>query len=137
MGEVGSGAIGLAMAWLCAGAAVERPVSALAVLLPLSAFLVDAGLTLLRRMLRRERWWQPHSQHLYQALARRHGHTRVTLAYAAWTLLVTVLAVTIQYRARPFITTSVLMCYTTAALLWLMLQHQAATGCGARETRDP
>ncbi len=51
-------------------------------------FMVDAGLTLLRRLLRGERWWTPHTQHAYQAWARATGHGRVTLAYAVISLLV-------------------------------------------------
>ena len=54
--------------------------------LPLSAFLVDAGLTLMRRIFRGERWWLPHTQHAYQVWARRSGHTVVTAAYVAWTV---------------------------------------------------
>jgi hypothetical protein len=52
-------------------------------ILPASVFLVDTALTLAGRMLRRERWWEPHVQHAYQSWARgidRHGP--VTLAYA-------------------------------------------------------
>jgi hypothetical protein len=57
-------------------------------LLPLAAFLVDATLTLGRRVLRGERWWEPHVQHAYQVWSRRLGrHAPVTLAYAAWSTL--------------------------------------------------
>ena len=78
-------------------------------------------------MLRRERWWEPHAQHLYQAMARRWGHPAVTLGYAGWTLAATAIA---AMPTRPaFTVASVLMWYTTAALLWLVLQRRLATGC--------
>lgn len=87
LGDVGSGALGYALA-LMAGLATERmPVGTWMLLfLPLSAFLLDAGLTLLARMLRGERWWTPHVSHVYQRWARRSGgHGRVTSGYALWT----------------------------------------------------
>jgi Fuc2NAc and GlcNAc transferase len=47
-------------------------------------FLVDASITLLRRMLRGDRWTEPHNTHAYQHLARRwHAHLPVTLLAAA------------------------------------------------------
>jgi len=52
------------------------------------AFFVDATVTLLRRLLRRERVYQAHRSHAYQWLARRWGsHGKVTLAVAAMNLL--------------------------------------------------
>lgn len=127
LGDVGSGALGLALAWLCAGVVAAKPINGLAMAVPLSAFLVDAGLTLLRRILRRERWWQPHAQHAYQGLARRYGHTAVTIAYAAWTVAVSAAMVVIAPIGRAFTIASVVVCYMTAALLWLMLQRLVAT----------
>ncbi|WP_425600501.1 lipopolysaccharide biosynthesis protein [Luteimonas salinisoli] len=87
LGDVGSGALGLALAWICLLIAprLDGPMSWTLLLLPLSAFLVDAALTLGTRMLRGEAWWRPHVQHAYQCWARRIGrHPPVTLAYAAW-----------------------------------------------------
>ncbi|WP_187770637.1 lipopolysaccharide biosynthesis protein [Cognatilysobacter lacus] len=127
LGDVGSGALGLIVAWLCAGVATARPLNGLLMALPLSAFLVDAGLTLSRRMLRRERWWEPHAQHLYQGLARRHGHARVTLAYAAWTASASVASLVIAPMGPAYTMASLAVCYTSAALLWLRLQRPVAT----------
>jgi Fuc2NAc and GlcNAc transferase len=44
-------------------------------------FLLDASLTLLRRVLRGERFFEPHRLHAYQHLARRWGHRRITTSY--------------------------------------------------------
>ena len=84
LGDVGSGALGFALAallsWRAARPAADRwPL----LLLPLSAFLVDAGLTLLTRMLRGERWWTAARPARLPGWARRSGaHAGVTLAYA-------------------------------------------------------
>ena len=101
LGDVGSGTLGAALAVLLVLAlrpATEAPAVdglgqlALAVL-PLSAFLVDATLTLSRRILRGEQWWTPHVSHAYQRLARRVGsHVPVTCAYAGWTAVAILVA---------------------------------------------
>jgi len=88
LGDVGSGALGYLLAAL---AVLSLPATGWAraplLLLPLVAFGVDASLTLGRRVLRRERWWEAHAQHAYQAAARRHGHGPVTAVYLAFTLV--------------------------------------------------
>jgi UDP-N-acetylmuramyl pentapeptide phosphotransferase/UDP-N-acetylglucosamine-1-phosphate transferase len=86
LGDVGSGSLG----YLLAVSLLWLPVDALhwpwLAWLPLSAFLVDATLTLSLRILRRERWWTPHLQHAYQRWTARLGrHAPVAFAYALWT----------------------------------------------------
>jgi len=58
-------------------------------LLVFSPFILDATVTLLRRMLRRERIWVAHRQHLYHRLILHCGwsHQRTALTYAAVMLL--------------------------------------------------
>lgn len=89
LGDAGSGSLGYALAVLGALALPAfdgDPLRALALALPLFVFLIDTSLTLGCRILRRERWWEPHVQHTYQGLARRAGrHMPVTLGYGAAT----------------------------------------------------
>lgn len=123
LGDVGSGAIGFSVAALVAVCVARFGTHAGWLLLPLSAFLVDAGLTLLRRMLCGERWWTPHTQHAYQVWARRDGHVIVTLAYASWTAIAAI-AMIVMFGAS----TTVLLCscvawYGSAALAWWLLQR--------------
>jgi UDP-N-acetylmuramyl pentapeptide phosphotransferase/UDP-N-acetylglucosamine-1-phosphate transferase len=93
LGDVGSGALGFTLATLVIAGAATGGVSPLLLFLPFSTFLVDSGLTLLRRVARRERWWTPHDQHAYQRWAAGRGtHTIVTLAYAGWTAAALLLA---------------------------------------------
>jgi UDP-GlcNAc:undecaprenyl-phosphate GlcNAc-1-phosphate transferase len=50
-----------------------------AVLAPLCLYLSDTGTTLVRRILRREKWFTPHRGHVYQRLvAKGWSHTRTT-----------------------------------------------------------
>ncbi|MDR6840641.1 lipopolysaccharide biosynthesis protein [Pseudoxanthomonas sacheonensis] len=92
LGDVGSGALGFLLAGLLVAAFRSDRVSWPLLLLPISAFLVDAGFTLGMRILRREPWWMPHVQHTYQKWAGRNvSHVGVTLAYAGFSLVAAML----------------------------------------------
>lgn len=93
LGDVGSGALGYLLAALTT-LSLAHAGSPFVALLPLVVFCVDAGFTLLRRVLRREAWWQPHTTHAYQCAARRLGHSRVTIACALFSLIATFLMLT-------------------------------------------
>jgi Fuc2NAc and GlcNAc transferase len=84
MGDVGSGFLGFMLAAL-ALLASRRNVIALQVWPILGGvFLVDATVTLIRRMVRGDRWYEAHRMHAYQHLARVWGgHSAVTLAVCA------------------------------------------------------
>ena len=84
LGDVGSGALGFALAGLLTAGLSFSKIAWPLLLLPLSAFLVDASFTLISRMLRRQRWWTPHVEHLYQRLSRRYGHVTVTVIYGVY-----------------------------------------------------
>jgi Fuc2NAc and GlcNAc transferase len=83
MGDCGSGALGLLVAWLLAEAVASGAIGAwTAVALP-AAFTADAGVTLAVRVSRGERPAQAHRTHAYQRMVRKGaGHVRVTGAYA-------------------------------------------------------
>ena len=136
LGDVGSGALGVALALLCCDSYLVGPLDGAVLLLPLSAFLVDAGLTLLRRVLRGERWWEPHTQHLYQAFARRYGHVPVTLGYAGWTLVAGAAALFVRPRTPEFISACLFAWYTGAAVLWVVAQRSVAAGRGRTGEKD-
>ncbi|MFC3551849.1 lipopolysaccharide biosynthesis protein [Lysobacter cavernae] len=123
LGDVGSGAIGFTVAALLVVACARSGAKSALLLLPLTAFLTDAGLTLLRRVLRGERWWTAHTQHAYQAWARRRGHAWVTLAYAAVTLLSIALWPSLGSSSPFFIVCITAAWYTCAAFLWWWLQR--------------
>jgi len=125
LGDVGSGALGYLLACLLALGPEPDPVVSLALLLPLSAFLIDATLTLLSRIMRRERWWMPHVQHLYQrCIQAGHAHAVVTLGYAAWTLLSILVAVRVAGAPPPVIIGAVVTWYLLGSTLWLLLRSR-------------
>jgi UDP-N-acetylmuramyl pentapeptide phosphotransferase/UDP-N-acetylglucosamine-1-phosphate transferase len=125
MGDVGSGSVGLLIFAL---AAMLWRVDARMVwpaLIVVSAFNVDAGLTLFTRMLRGRRWYTAHREHLYQWLVRRGvTHARTGAAYLGWNVLVAApmawLAAIRPAAALP----ACLLTHVVAAGLWLLLKRR-------------
>jgi UDP-N-acetylmuramyl pentapeptide phosphotransferase/UDP-N-acetylglucosamine-1-phosphate transferase len=129
LGDVGSGTSGYTLAMLVVAATGQETAGLESSWwlwsLPLSAFLLDAGLTLLGRMTRRETWWQPHTLHAYQGWARRsRSHVPVTLAYAAWTALALGLLVWLRGATPLVMLLSCLAWYMTGTGVWWMLQRK-------------
>jgi Fuc2NAc and GlcNAc transferase len=88
MGDVGSGYIGYTIAVLALGAFRENAPSLSVWLILSGVFIVDASVTLLRRLARRERVFAAHRSHAYQWLSRRLGsHKTVTVAVLAMNFL--------------------------------------------------
>jgi UDP-N-acetylmuramyl pentapeptide phosphotransferase/UDP-N-acetylglucosamine-1-phosphate transferase len=131
LGDVGSGALGFALAALLIHRLAGAPSThAWLWALPPSAFLIDAGLTLARRVLRRERWWRPHAQHAYQAWAREAGsHVPVTCAYAGWTVASILLMAWLGSGDRDIVQVSAVIVawYIAGGWIWLLLQGKGVT----------
>ena len=82
LGDSGSCSLGYSLATCLSYVVVHEPAWLMISWLPLSVFLVDAGLTLCWRIVTGEHWWKPHAQHVYQRAARCYAsHTPVTLIY--------------------------------------------------------
>lgn len=126
MGDVGSGALGFLIAGSGLLLAREQGGAALGSLCILAPFLVDAGLTLLRRMWRRERWWQAHSQHAYQQLARAWGsHVTVTAIYLVLAASGAVLGWMLRFQETTVTISFILLWYIGIAALWGGAQFRA------------
>lgn len=79
LGDVGSAPIGYLVAALAVAAENKGEVPLVVVALVSAVFIVDATVTLVRRLLRRERLSEAHRSHAYQRLARALGsHGRVS-----------------------------------------------------------
>lgn len=78
MGDVGSGFLGL-MLGVIAYANILEGGSIWVWVVLLGVFLVDSGITLLRRLIRGDKWYEAHCSHAYQHAARKWGHKRVTI----------------------------------------------------------
>lgn len=88
MGDAGSGFLGLMLGAFSLQAARTVPALLWAWIILVGVFSVDATVTLLRRALRGDRFYEAHRSHAYQHAARRAGaHKPVTIAVAAINLL--------------------------------------------------
>jgi Fuc2NAc and GlcNAc transferase len=92
MGDVGSGLLGFLFGALAIASERAGHLPALAWVLLLGVFAVDASVTLLRRAARGERWYQAHRSHAYQrAVQSGWSHARVTGTALAITLVLATL----------------------------------------------
>lgn len=82
MGDVGSAYLGYLLPMLGIWLSRESVVNVWSFIVLGTLFIGDASATLLRRSLSGYRWHEAHRSHVYQRLARRFGHARITLAYA-------------------------------------------------------
>jgi Fuc2NAc and GlcNAc transferase len=84
MGDVGSGFLGFTLAALGIAASAQGALPIEVCVILGGVFVVDATVTLLRRVLRGDRWYEAHRAHAYQRLARRwNAHLPVTAAVIA------------------------------------------------------
>lgn len=124
MGDAGSGFLGLVLGILSLQAAWEVPRLFWAWLILLGVFIVDATLTLLRRLVRGEKLYQAHRSHGYQHAARRYGsHRVVSLTVGAinvcWLLPLAMLV------ALQWLDGMVGLVVAYAPLVWLALRFRA------------
>jgi UDP-N-acetylmuramyl pentapeptide phosphotransferase/UDP-N-acetylglucosamine-1-phosphate transferase len=91
LGDSGSVPLGFLLGWLLLDQAAHGHLAA-ALILPLY-YLADATITLVCRLLRREKVWQAHRQHFYQqALAGGRSHDKVVLVILLGNLVLIALA---------------------------------------------
>ena len=93
MGDVGSLPLGFLFAALVVRGAQDG-IAPWIIAAPLLPFLLDTGVTLVRRVLRRERVWEAHRSHFYQQLTDlRWSHLGVTLLWGAMAATASAVAV--------------------------------------------
>lgn len=88
MGDAGSGFLGFSLAALAVLTWTEAGLNLWVWLILLGIFIVDASITLIRRILRRERFYEAHRSHAYQHAARYYGsHLPISVATGLINLL--------------------------------------------------
>lgn len=99
MGDVGSGFVGYALAVTAVASERDGGPALIIWALLLGAFIFDATVTLIRRILRGERWAVAHRRHAYQrAVSSGFNHRQVTAAYLAISFLLFGIAYWISIR---------------------------------------
>ena len=125
MGDVGSHAIGACLAALILWELAERDLSLFQAFILVSAFAMDAGLTLVRRIIRGRRFWQAHREHLYQmAIRKGFSHNQVCLAYAVWTGFAAVLTLAISTQSMSVQAGLAMATAVLATLIYVSLRQR-------------
>jgi Fuc2NAc and GlcNAc transferase len=84
MGDVGSGFLGITLGTLAIISANLNDLPIWTWLILAGVFVVDATVTVIRRMINGEKWYTAHRSHAYQRAARRlRSHKRVTVSVSA------------------------------------------------------
>ncbi len=84
MGDVGSGFLGITLGTLAIISANLNDLPIWAWLILAGVFVVDATVTVIRRMINGEKWYAAHRSHAYQRAARRlQSHKRITVSVSA------------------------------------------------------
>jgi UDP-N-acetylmuramyl pentapeptide phosphotransferase/UDP-N-acetylglucosamine-1-phosphate transferase len=124
LGDVGSLPIGLLLGWCLLELAWRQHLSA-ALLLP-AYYLADSTITLLRRIARREPFWQAHRSHFYQR-ATDNGFAvgRVAGEVFALNLLLALLAL-VTIRMESATATMAAVAAAALAVGWVLLRFSKA-----------
>ncbi len=94
-------------------------------LLVFAPFIVDASFTLLRRMLKGERFWEAHHDHYYQRLVRMGwSHRRLALAEYALMLTLGLTALVLRRVAPDLQVAGLLALAAGLALLMFVIDHR-------------
>jgi len=121
MGDVGSYFLGFYFAGLLVHAAWSGS-GAWIWLILLAPFVTDSTMTLLRRVLRRERWWQAHRSHVYQRLILNGwGHARVSINLAVLTFALLAPAAVAASRFPLVAPTITITIYAITVIMWFAL----------------
>ncbi|HET6545593.1 MAG TPA: glycosyl transferase family 4 [Rhodanobacteraceae bacterium] len=137
MGDIGSGVLGLWVGVLLLLALGTHALSPSAAALLVSAFAIDATLTLFARVVRGRRWYSAHREHLYQWLVRcGHSHAGVAGLYMMWNLLIVVPATIVAMRLPPGRGWPVaLVVYAGGVVLWWWARHRCLAAVRFRGPR--
>ena len=127
MGDVGSSFLGFVFGSTAIATHAEGSLDIWVWLVLLGVFVVDATVTLLRRVSRGERFYEAHRSHAYQHAAQRLGsHRAVTLAVGAINVLWLLPIAWLIVSGRIAGVYGFLLAY--APLLWLAIANHAGRG---------
>lgn len=125
MGDVGSLALGFIFAALLLYGAGTGAFGLPVVLMLMLVFVADSTLTLLRRVMRGEQWYNAHRQHLYQRMIA-HGltHGRVATVYQAVNMIMVLPGIVLAVRFPTLAWVIALVLTLTFVLGWhYLLRH--------------
>lgn len=128
MGDVGSGFLGFTFAYIALVSEKTDGVPLLIWLILLSVFIVDATLTVIRRALSREKWYEAHRSHVYQlAVQAGYSHKQVTLRVIFMNVYLVLIALAAQ-RFQSLLLPSFIVSYGLLTVLHVHLYTKWTDG---------
>ena len=123
MGDVGSGTLGFVFAVIAVASENAGALPLLGWVVLMGVFVVDATVTLVRRLLRRERVYQAHRSHAYQrAVQGGFSHGRVSGAVIAINALLAALALSAVLRA-PLLVPALIVSLALLGLIYRRVER--------------
>jgi UDP-N-acetylmuramyl pentapeptide phosphotransferase/UDP-N-acetylglucosamine-1-phosphate transferase len=124
LGDVGSLPMGLLLGWLLLQLAGEGHVAA-ALILPLY-YLLDATITLARRVVRGERFWQAHRSHFYQRATDNGFSVPAVVAHVVLVNLALAALALVSVAAHNMAVSLIALAASIAIVAWLLLTFSRA-----------
>jgi len=125
MGDVASGSLGFVIGALLIYGVISESLAVGVAWLVMLVFVCDSTLTLTARVLRGERWYNPHKQHLYQRLIERGwSHGRVLTLYQLINLVLVVPAIAVAVNYPASATIVAIAVSGVLGLGWLLVKHK-------------
>lgn len=125
LGDSGSGALGVIAVYLLAHLLLFAPAFLLLALALLLPYALDAGVTLIIRILRGQRFWEAHRQHLYQWLIRcGASHTAVSVSYLLVGCAGSVTLGWVMLHYGNFVLSALLGWMTLLTLIWVWTKNR-------------
>jgi len=118
MGDVASVPLGFIFGALCVYGIQTGTFGLHVAVLIMAVFIIDATMTLLTRVIRREQWYTAHAQHVYQRLiVQGWSHRRVLVVYQAINLAIVLPAIVLteQYRQNASLTSGLTLLLLAAS----------------------
>ncbi len=132
MGDVGSCTLGLTFCVMAILAYEKAGISFLIWLVLLSVFIADSTFTLIKRIVRREKWYVAHKQHAYQLLVQAgFSHRFVSLSVTAINVIFLWPLAYFLSHNNQYALLTVFFNYLFLGVLWLYIHH--LTGRGTKQ----
>ncbi len=125
MGDTGSVSLGFMIAGLMFYGVIQQDFSIAVAVSVMLVFLCDSSLTLLARVIRGERWYTPHKQHIYQRLIA-HGwsHSQVMWLYQLINILLVVPVIVVAVSYPEWAIVALISASCALAIAWFLASRK-------------
>lgn len=125
MGDVGSCTIGFLFGLLAIYSDKQGIISFAVWLIMLSPFFGDATFTLIRRMVKREKWYRAHNSHAYQKIYQLGvSHHKLAVCLIITHIIIVWPLAYIAHTFKNFETIMLLLTYSIIGIIWMTVQNQ-------------